>query len=441
MGLLFSGIISFIFILKISRLKNIYFYFILLIPFLPRYIGFGIGGDALSLKRVFLMLLFILTTVFLIRNTKLLRDFYKIYKRNLLLLNSIFLFILIKIISEVLNSTGMKPLLMISNDFLFSIFILFITILSIKNDYDIYKIYKIMFLNFIIIVVIASIEFVVSHPIYTVFASGNIESLKDINSIVMRGEQYRVSGNFVNTLILGQFLVVTFPLVIKYLQALNFKVILIPLFIFLFFSVVYMTDSRSAWLMIVLMMYLYIIISFYNKKILYGRLIYVVNIFLFLGVSYFSFTIISELVTSFSGFSSQNSAEENSLLSRSIQVVRIFDSTRHSMFFGNGRIVDFALFGQEIGAIDSYFLLVFYETGVIGLSIYLFFLFMIIKLITNLYIKKIIDKSLVISLILLIVYQFFISIPDNLIYIFIFLGIVLRAEDNWIKKQNVNHLL
>ena len=136
MGTILSLVSSLFFFIISYKFKFAYFLFIFLIPFMPEYLGFGIGseGFSLSLKRIFLIILFMSSALlFTQKSNHMLKQVSQVYQQNRLLINALLLFFVIKIISLSLNSRELSQYMMLFNDFLLSIFIFLLT--TIKENH------------------------------------------------------------------------------------------------------------------------------------------------------------------------------------------------------------------------------------------------------------------------------------------------------------------
>jgi len=127
LGTALTLVVSAYFFIVSYRLQFAYFLFVFLIPFLPKYIGLGVGseGFALSLKRILLMILFMWTAVsFTQHREHITKRIFLVYRQNKLLINLLLLLFAIKIFSLTINSRELSQYIALVDDFLSSVFIL-----------------------------------------------------------------------------------------------------------------------------------------------------------------------------------------------------------------------------------------------------------------------------------------------------------------------------
>ncbi len=430
MGTIITVAVSAYFFIISYRLQFAYFFFVFLIPFLPKYIGIGVSdeGFALSLQRILLLILFISASVSFMQNSKyILKWISLVYQQNKILINLLLVLFVIKVLSLSLNSREFTSYMMLFFDFLFSIFIFILTILLIDSEETIHRLVKIFFYGYNIVLILVVIESILKFPLLSILISSNIELTRDYSEGLIRGGSYRVNGSFISPIPLGEYLVIMFPIIVSYMVRNKYSLLLKVIYFLLFIYAIYSTGSRSAILMSGVMVYLYFIFILYRSN-QYSRFVaYVLNLIVFVIVFYFVYNYISDLIMSFHGrFDKLGSEETASSTSRALQYVAVYNKMLEAPFFGFGRVRNFVTM-FDFFAIDNYYFWMILEVGIIGVSVYFLFLYTLVK--TGLDQYNSIDKNyylsaLIISIILNILYQILVSAPENLIYLYIFAGLI-----------------
>lgn len=431
MGTVLTMIISIYYFIQFYRITLLFFIFIFLIPLLPRYIGLGVGeeGFSLSLIRILLMVLFMSTVVSFTQNSEyIFKRISLVYQKNNLLINTMFLFFLLKIISLLFHNNTFPLYIILFNDFLFSIFIFFLTVVIIDSEEAMARLVKVFFYSYTIVLIIIIIEFIVQYPLLSIFASDQMTLLDDVSQAFIKDDgRYRVAAGFGNPIPVGEYLVILFPVIISYIN--KNKYLLIPTIIYslLFIFAVYATGSRAAILMSVVLAYLYIMFKLYNS----GRTArIIVYMFTFIIVSiafYFTYNYIRDLIMSFSGsFLDYSTSEERSSVSRALQYISIYNKTIESPLLGFGRVRN-ASVAFDLGSIDNYYFIVILEVGLIGFFTYLAYNYFLIK--TALLQYKLQFRSyylfpILVSTVLIMLYQILVSVPDVNIFLYIFAALI-----------------
>lgn len=429
MGTILTLGVSIYFFIISHRLQFAYFLFVFLIPFLPKYIGFGVGsqGFSLSLIRILLMLLFISVFISFTQHYEYItKRILLVYKRNKILINLLLVLFTLKVVSLSLNSRELSLYVMLFNDYLFSIFILMLTMLLIDSEETFHRLIKIFFYSYTIVLILVLIETVLKFPLLSIFASGQMELNRDYSTAFSRAGSYRANGSFLNPILLGEYLVMLFPFAVAYIHqnkaSFIFKIVYFLLFIYVIFS----TGSRSALLIFAGMVYLYVILILYRRGRLTRFIANVLNIVIASIVLYFVFNYVSDLIMNFHGrFDKIIDEEVRSSTSRALQYIRVYDKIQEAPFFGFGRMRDIRVILGS--AIDNYYFWFILEVGIIGISIYILFLFTLVKTALNLYkspSRNYYLLPLILAILMSILYQLLMANPANHIYLYIFAGLI-----------------
>ncbi len=430
MGAVLTIVVSAYFFMIFHRLKFAFFLFVFLLPFLPKYIGFGMGGEgmALSLKRIIVMILFISLVLSFTQNREYISQRISlVYQQNKMLINLLLLFSILKVISLSLNSWQLLYYIMLFNDFLLTGFVFILTILLITSKEDINRLVKMFFYGYVIVLILTLIESFTQYPLLGIFMSGGMQLEKDYSESVFRGAHYRASGSFLTSITLGEYLVLLFPIAVAYIYRHKYSLILKVVFFLLFCYAVYSTGSRSTILMSVVMIYFYLLIILYRGDQLTRFIVNIFNLILAGFSFYFIYNYISNLVMNFHGRYDLLGVDSETIssTSRALQYVRVYDIMHEAPFFGFGRMMNFRDFLGS--AIDNRYFWMIMEVGIIGISVYFLFLFTLAKTALNLYkspYKNDYAFPFLLSVLLYIPYKVLTVGDANLIYLDILLGLI-----------------
>ena len=443
MGTVVTVVLSVYFFIIAYRLQFAYFFFVFLIPFLPKYIGFGVGseGFSLSLERILLTILFMAAALLFTQHSKhMVKRILLVYHQNKMLVNLLLLLFVFKVFSLLLNSGELSLYVMLFNDFLFSIFIFILTILLIDTEEAIHHLARIFFYSYTVVLILVIVETVVKFPLLSIFASGQMELSRDFTESFYRGGRYRANGSFVSPIMLGEYLVMLFPLIIAYIKRRQHSLTLKIIYSLLFLYAIYSTGSRSALLMSVALVYIYFILILYRGGRFPRYIANLINLLVVILVAYIVFNYISNLIMHFTGrFDKITDEAVRSSTSRALQYIREFDKISEAPLFGFGRTRNFTdLLGS---AIDNYYFWLALEVGIVGIFIYLAFLYSLVKTAFNQYKKPFRNYyllPLLISVLISILFQFLMANPANHIFLYIFVGLisVMKVLQNDNKNNN-----
>lgn len=435
LGMVFTTFLSTYFVFVSKNIYNALYLFIFLLPFSPRYIGFGIGqgGSSLSFKRIMLLILLMATSIFLMQHGRYLLKFVKAYKVNKLVVWMLVSVMIIQLASIVTNGPSIQSFVMYINDFLMTFFMVFIGTLLIQSIKDISKLYKAIAWSYILVIVLVLFESIVHHPIYTIFATEQIQASRDISESFIRDGMYRVSASFTNSIVLGAFLVSMFPFLLSYLSK-KFLFFIVPIYMFC----VYVTGSRAAVMLTFILLYLYLYFVIKRRSKVLSRLLYFLNIVLTVLTVVFLYYYISNIFYNFTNYMALETESERSTVSRALQFYVIIDYIKDAWWLGYGRIVQFQEFKDSFGAsLDNYYIRIIAENGFLGLFAYSILIGTIVKY--SFSIVKIDNKfiPIALSVVILVLYQFFLAIPYMWIYLYIFLGVMINIKTKYKKGMKL----
>ncbi len=420
-----------LFFLGAYKVKRTYYALIFLYPFLPHYIGFGIGseGFALSLNRVFISILFLASIVFLLQNRRVtVKIANEICRRNQGLILMMCILFLIKILSVSVNTPALYKYALIFNDFLYTMGLFFLTVLFITSENDIGQLVKVMFLSYTTVLFLVIIEVFVHKPLLSFLASGEILLLRDISEGFERGGVYRAIGEFKNPVVLGEFLVVLSPIVISYVFRSGFPKFVKVVYLILVTFAIYSTGARAAFVLSIVLLYIWLLYNLYIRSS-HGLRIFLrfINVFLIFCGTVLSYSMINKIISSFSGNYSDYIASEGSLISRALQFIYVPSKVIESPFLGFGRQRNFTFLFDGALALDSYYFIVILEIGVVGLLAYLVFYYYAIKLMPEVFAAKnrrFYSVPVIMSIFAIMIYQVFVAIPTVNAYLYIFIGLM-----------------
>lgn len=445
MGSVLTLAVSVYFFIISYRLQFIYLLFVFLLPFMPPYLGFGIGseGFAISLKRILLIILMMALTLSLTQNLKYIsKRMSPSYQQNKIMINLLLLFFAVKVFSLTINSREISQYIMIFMEFFSSVFIMVMTILIINTKESIDQLVKIIFYSYNIVLIFVLIEFILQYPVYGKLASDQIMLLTDATMGLTRSGMYRVRTSFLNSIVLGQYLVILFPMIVAYIYKNNYALLVKMIYLILFIFAIYSTGSRSAILMSVILVYMYLMLNIYRRGKEYRLIVHTLNLIVIGVIVYFLFNYINTLIMNFHGrFDLLSGGEEiRSSTSRALQYVAVYDKIQEAPFFGFGKERNFVT-KFDFFAIDNYYFWVILEVGVIGTFIYLLFYYFLIKTALNLYKTSHIHYYFLPTLLgifIIIGSMFLVQPPDNHIYLYIFAGLICVMK---VLQTNKNEII
>lgn len=444
MGTLLTLAVSAYFFVVSYRLQFAYFLFVFLIPFMPKYIGIGVGGEgfALSLQRVLLMILFMYTVISFVQNKEYISQrILQVYQQNQTLINLLLIFFVIKVFSLSINSREIALYIMLFNDFLLSLFVMMLTILVIDSEEAVDRLMKVLFYGYIIVLILVLVESIIKFPPLGKFASAQMSLARDYSEGLTRGGKYRANGSFISPIVLGEYLVILFPMIIAYIFKNKYSLMFKIIFFLLFIYAVYSAGSRSAILMTAAIFYFYLILNLYKGSSFSRFIANLFNLIIISIVLYFTYNYINDLVTNFTGrYDLIVDPEERSSTSRALQYIAVYNVMQEAPLFGFGRERNFLHALEGLTTVDNSFFWIILEVGVIGILVYFLFLFVLAKRAFDQYRSSHINYyllPLLISTVVSILYHVLSSNSANHIYLYIFAGLicVMKVMQNE-KREN-----
>lgn len=421
--------------ISLSALKNIrwsVYVAVFALAFMPIYLFVPIGNNSIPARILVLFVLAILCLMWMIQKGQVIKSFIdqvKLVKYVIFLTIAFFLFS--PMASGQLWHGSSNWSWSIKNsgyDFLDSIGILLLVLAIIRRENAVYGVLAALTFGLFVSEILTVIEYQ-SRQIL-------LSSLVDINSI--SGEEffidrswdvpglfgYRARALFDNHLMLGTYIAVSWPIAwVVYINSqpgwqkwiAKISLIFVPVTLLL-------CGARSGMVVFAVGVSLLFIIKMQLK---FGKnfiwFIRVLGILLFILISIKGLDIINSPEKMFS---------DGSAIDRINQYSDVFDLLVKQPWVGYGQGLEF---GNErfLMYIDSYFLVVLLEGGMIGFGIFLLIWLVVLKHATTLirYSREMREQNialaLMISVLSLLGEQFFISKPWNNIYLYIFEGLIV----------------
>jgi hypothetical protein len=263
--------------------------------------------------------------------------------------------------------------------------------------------------------------------------------LKDTTEGLMRGGKYRVSASFLNPIVLAQYLVMLFPIVVAYLYKNNYSLVWKIIYLLWFLFAIYTTGSRTAIVLSVFMVYLYFIFNVYKMGKIFRFVTALFNIAASGVAFYTAYNYINELISKFHGrFDLVGDEQTISSTSRALQYIRIYEKMGDAPFFGFGRMRNYT--DMTRCAIDNYYFWMILEVGIIGFLIYGAFIYMLIRSAVNIY--KIPEKNyyilpVLLTIIIMLGSMVLLQSPVNHIYLYIFVGLISAMKVISINERQI----
>jgi O-antigen ligase len=434
MSLIPLAVVFALFMLIAKRLRLVFLLFLSCVPLFPRYVGLAVGSEGLSISLVRLALLItaLLWLIFLFQNSRRDSSGYRHFtRRHRTLLFCLCLFFIARILSWAMNEPGLITGFLLLNDLLISVVVLLISTVVFRQKKSRELLINFIFFVYLCVVFGAFFELWLGRPPMTYFSNGAIYVSRSLDLVYERSGIYRVSSTLGNPVLLGQYLVCLAPVVLyksrKISRFAYFCVLAISI------AAVYLSGSRGALLMLMIMMLAYSILYLYSRRLIKRSFLFFLVLLLTIGVGLSAVSFVFEMVSMFeAGSYLVVESEQRSLVSRSMQYVLAFDLASEHLWFGYGRQQDFSGFQGQLGAIDNYYLNVLLETGIIGLSLYLYCMFLFARIAMSRRTSAgSYDGDIVAiktSICLLVVYQLLVAIPDVNVFLYFFVGVVIADQ-------------
>ena len=425
-----------------SLLVSIRYALVLIVFFLafsPRSLGliFNNGNLSLTFERMAIPTLIFFFVIKVVFSAKKMKSDFKIGNS----IKILFILSIWKILSTMIN--GANPIHAI-NDAGFT-FVIFYIAFHLASEKTLKNMIYAMGVAIGIMFPITIIELVINKPLHYLIAD-QVLLKKGFIEVSVREGAYRIQGIFDNPLLLNEFAIFCLPLFYYMVSVargtrkrLFQAAILIAIFIIIF------TGSRSGLLVGTLCTFIFVAArSWYRFRSIDRYIILFLIAMLSLFILYISLGIFYKLIADGQANALHElSAKDRSSVARAQQFFHVSTVITESPIFGAGVLQNFSRQLDEIASIDNYYLRVLLEAGVVGLLLFVLFLYKLFSS-TKFHLKS--DRSnegrsffamCVAFFCSFIFIKLFLSIPTNNIYFYAFSAAFLRvAQEKRFRSLN-----
>jgi len=423
--------------LSVFRFRWAICIFVFFLAFAPRSLGYVTSGGNLSLT--FIRIAFPVLVVLLIlarwqKNPS--RDPNFIQAPPIFSLQPFRILIslsALKIITTLLNDR--LPVYAVDELIFSSIAFAFFYFYSSERVYR--NLIQVMLVSVFVCGIVVVLENMARQPLHYAFADQSLLT-EGVIRIRDRSGVYRAQGFFDNPLLLSEFAVYSLPLALytfnntsALMQKISFLSIIIIIYL------IYSSGSRSG-----IICFIIVIISFftiykwnYFDKLTKRLFVFLITL-VFLYVVFFSSGILLALIQEarIAEFYLINDAARVSTLGRALQYFEVYNALVERPLTGFGVLQNFSNELSEIHRIDSYFLRVGLEAGVLGVILFAAFLLSLFQLI-NRYARTIglaktdrLFHAMCVSLLAgFATKKLFLSMPTNNIYFYLLISTFLAV--------------
>lgn len=405
-----------------------FFCFVFMLPFMPRYLGIAIGEGSLSARRIIILLLLLVFSIWVVQKHKL-SEMVRLINKSSIIFSVLVFFSLVKIFSTLIES-GVSNFLFVLDDLLFSVIIVLFTMMFIRINQQRNQLLAVVIASLLICEILSIAEFFKQAPLLTGFINIDVQGTDKIVEGLMRDGLYRAAALFDNPLLLSNFVCLAWPFSwylyqntssSKLRKTAFFSLLLVP-------STLFFVASRAGWLILTLTAFSMMLISSWKRLGNSLRQLTGLSIAtLFMALCYFLFDVFQSPADYFN--SDENSGV--SALERINQYLIVADAFTEHPLIGYGMQRNIATDLAFLEHMDSYWLRLIVEGGLLAVLFFASLLALTFKRMTKLrkLAKSIHEEKLIIalmsSLIAFSVNLFFLTIPLNNIYLFIIVGVVI----------------
>jgi len=426
-----------------------YFTATFLLPFMPRYFAIEFGsGMALSLKRLFIYILFGWIVISIMVARKSWSHVYELGHQWGFFIGLTATLYAFKLLSTLMGS-GLYNLVYFIDDLL-AVAVFILLAFRYLIDYRDIRIYIIILVSSLLLSeFMAVIEYSLGHPLLQGIINIEVYQSRDAMEGFVRENRYRTLAGFDNPLLLSEFICLLAPMLLACYSmrhrflGITAGILLVP--------AIYFTGSRSGFIVLLFSIIISYIALFQSKiKILPGR--FLVKFFiasaslLIMGIAVKSIFDPYWVVKTFS-FLNSSTAEIISTMARLRQYEIVYKALTDNLVFGFGLMQNFSAIG--VIGLDSYYLRLLLEGGVVVLLLYLVHIIYIITLSVRLVQNgnvPIIERKLAVSLLgsagSFIVVRMFVSMPFNntFFYTFAALTMILNSRYPISEKETAKYI-
>lgn len=409
---------------------------VFLLPFMPRYLGIGIGeeGFALSPRRI----AFIAFTLGLMVHAMLRVDM--LHRANLIVRSNKFFFVLIalaiavRLLSTIINSSFSLQLLYVLDDVVITLAPAAGVLFLVNSADDERHVLVTLLAALCVSAAIASVESIKGGMILQGLVSVSVEEAgRSGLTDIFRGDAYRAKALFDNPLLLAEFACVVWPLG-AYLyyagvsQAQRFfalgACLAAPI-------AIYLTHARSGWLVFALGALGFVALRSWDRSSRIARApIVAMFVVAFSGIGFIAFQIVGEAIASVG----DGADGTRSIIERINQYAVVASALSESPFFGYGMSRNILTNLDSLDHIDNFWLRLLLEGGLVLLAV---FALLAIKAVLLTFASRsdagsrnfrVFMSAALVSILSFLAYKNLVSMPTNNSLFFMVVVLVMRRE-------------
>lgn len=416
----------------ILRYRLALFCFLLFIPLMPRYMALVLGSLHITIRLLVVSFLALMTMLALILYKNKRRDLYRAARSIWPMLAAMSLLFLIEIISTLKNA-GIRNLSFVFYDIFYAAPVLLIIIVSLRNQKDMQLLIFAICLGLLFSELLGLLEYLKKGMLLQGIIDVDKDSSPDFFMERIRDGQYRIRALFDNPLLLSEYVCVTWPF--SWLTARHAKNIMVRgtaiLSLMLIPITLFLVGSRAGVLIFGMGVFAHIWAANWHSR---NIALKVVIRFSFAAVLCLVIYVAANILASPSEYFSKRDQGGISAIERITQYIVVTETIIQKPYFGFGKQGDIGSIDSSINNIDSYWLMLALEAGIFGMLIFaVLFIMAISRSYKFLYraatkYDRSLSLAIFISLLSLMMYKFFLSIPWNNVYLFVSIAILAGRE-------------
>lgn len=417
----------------LTRPKYAFYGFLFLLPFLPRYLGIGVGeeGFALSVRRILAGMIAAVFVAYLLMRPNAISKIQRMIENRRVFSFMVVLTLIYaaKTISTIANSNVYNAFYVL-DEILVTVMIFLMVLAFVNSDEDERKVFILISLGLFISAGASFAERIKGAPLFQGMYVADISFQHNPLLGRIRSDIYRCQALFDSPLMLSQFVCLSWPIA-WYLRADRSKIVRLISMIGLIASplVLAFTLSRSGFVVLLFSIAFIFIVFVYQKSGILSRMwITVLSITLILLIGIASYDIYENPGNYFVG----RDQTVSSALARIQQYKLVYEALAQSPLIGWGMTRNSVTELNILNNLDSYWLRILIEGGILLLVLYTILFIKTISSGISL-IRRLREQddvrvayAIEIAVFSLLMYLFFISTPTNMIYLYLLLGLLLR---------------
>ncbi len=348
-------------------IRTAFFCFVFMLPFMPRYLGIAVGEGSLSARRIIILLLLFIFSIWIMQKNRL-SEMFRLINKSSVLFTVLVSFSLVKIFSTLIES-GVSNFLFVLDDLLFSVIIVMLTMMFIRNDQQRQKLLVVLIASFLICEILSIVEFFKQAPLLTGLINIDVQGTDKITEGMIRDNLHRAAALFDNPLLLSNFVCLTWPFSWYLYQNANSRKLRRIAFLSLLLvpSTLFFVASRAGWIILTLTAFSMMLISSWKRLgNLLRRLISISIFIILIVILYLVFDVFQSPADYFD--SDENSGI--SAMERINQYMIVADAFTEHPLIGYGMQRNIAGDLSFLEHMDSFWLKLIVEGGL--LAVFLF---------------------------------------------------------------------